>query len=797
MPLFDKRKKKQEANAEEQQRMARAEAMVSDTNKPATEGYTFDEEAEKKRALEAKSNERANPLITVIQGAEPGKSNTQKQQTYEPNSAALQNILKADASVNSALSADTNASQTVLSGIQDAENLDEIEQIKTDADAAKKEVQMQQSNLFNAMAGALDTMSDDEKNKMFGNAQNQMAQQNVNQGMLGTLGEQKQKPSYTSTATTGDIQKGIDDSLANYGAKAPIATIEKLGVQDYYPQVGKDIAVGNFTGSRIGSQTIYSGAGALLPMGLYDARKRALAEAAKQRQKDLEKFLDIPDTAAQFNTEFGQYAGNIIQDIAKKNNYDPSLIGRDKEGQLELKRLETTAKDISYADSTIKDLFERSTAKDGSTAGYIPEGMKNEMYKFRSGLTDNMEDYFTGKKKIGELTNNLRVYADGTKMINEMLPKWTDESNQTQRPISLKSGLEITDKEYAKINEAIKGINEGSGDYDSHISMLKKYYSVNDSLVDDWCDLQGYSKDDLARKSLKEYMMAQIPEESFVQEVKSLANKNYDYWKTRGEWAREDEKNKTYFTLLVEEADKQNVPVKANGVIQSWNANPNKSQADKQKDLASLYAGFSTPTVSTMNNKYAYGKIKVDPKAASDRPVSVTASNGEIKLKKTDGGFEYVNLGLAAKKLNKNGTIYVNGVSYKVPENSDDYKTILEVKKSGAVPGIDYEKHVQAAYKKNGVPYEVTTDNLNTYTNAQDKTWIGTSLSNTAFPEEVVTGYDESGKPIKETKWNKSTSEIRYRADLNTMEGRDIMDFTQGARQQSVSGGEAKDSPIK
>ncbi len=47
--------------------------------------------------------------------------------------------------------------------------------------------------------------------------------------------------------------------------KAPQLAIEKLGVQDYYPEIGRDIAVGTFSGSRIGSQTIYSGAGDVQP----------------------------------------------------------------------------------------------------------------------------------------------------------------------------------------------------------------------------------------------------------------------------------------------------------------------------------------------------------------------------------------------------------------------------------------------------------------------------------------------------------------------------------------------------
>ena len=395
------KKRRVEATAEEQEIMKRAEAKAAGiSDKPSTGGYTFDEKKEAERAIEAKQQ----PGVTVVEGAPSGMPGNEKQEatyqqkttTFTPeqaNSEALQKLLNdenQDVAVNSALSADTNAKTEILGSITDPNTtLQDIDKIEGTADAAQSEIQKQQTNLVNASST-----------------------------VLTNIGEEKDKPTYDKTATKDDINKEIDNSMASYGANAPTGVIEKLGVQDYYPQVGRDVAVGNFTGSRIGSQTIYSGAGVLLPMGLYDARKRALAEAAKERQKTLQKFLDIPDTADQFNTEFGQYAGNIILDIAKKNNYDPNLIGRDKEGQLELKRLETTAKDIKYADGIIKSLIEKATTKDGGTAGYIPEKMKNEMYNFQSGLVDNMQDYFSGKKKIGYLTNNLRIFADGRKWIN-------------------------------------------------------------------------------------------------------------------------------------------------------------------------------------------------------------------------------------------------------------------------------------------------------------------------------------------------------------------------------------------
>jgi len=769
------KKRRVEATAEEQEMMRRAEAKAAaiDKKQPVVEEETTVIEPQQK------------PVgVTVVEGAPSGMPGNEKQEatyqqkttTFTPeqaNSEALQKLLNdenQDVAVNSALSADTNAKTEILGSITDPNTtLQDIDKIEGTADAAQSEIQKQQTNLVNASST-----------------------------VLTNIGEEKDKPTYDKKATKDDVNKEIDNSMANYGANAPTGVIEKLGVQDYYPQVGRDVAVGNFTGSRIGSQTIYSGAGVLLPMGLYDARKRALAQAAKERQATLQKFLDIPDAPDQLNLEFGQYAGNIILDIAKKNNYDPNLIPRDKQGMLELKRLENTAKELHLVDKTIGALIDKATTKDGGTAGYIPEKMKNEMYKFKSGLLDDMQDYFSGKKDIGNLTNNLRIYADGTKWINEMLPKWTAESNKTQRPVSLKTGLTIGENDVKKIQETVKAINEGSGDYDSHVTLLKKYFSIDEKLVDDWCDLQGYPKDDLARESLKQYFEKQIPEASFIEEVKSLSNKNYDYWKTRGDWKREDEKNKTFFTLLQDEADKRNIPGQVSGIYANWST---KSQDQKQNELALVYQGLGVVTKNSKNKKDAYALINVDSKSAFAAPVNVSKSNqsATIELKRADGGKEWVNLNTAAKYLQKDGnTAWIGGVKYTIPKDSDDYTAIKNFKNNNSVQVIDNVKEVRAGhYGSDGNLYNLSTDNMNNYLSSNKKTVVVTVEGNVGVWRDVKVGVDEKGKPIYEKQIQKSSANVRYAGDNNDQQFRDIINVTQGQAQQRMAGGGFNYAPVK
>lgn len=61
-----------------------------------------------------------------------------------------------------------------------------------------------------------------------------------------------------------------------------------LSVDTYYPGINHHIAVGNYSGSEIGSATLFAPGGALVPIGMMDARDAAVKRAALQRAKDID-----------------------------------------------------------------------------------------------------------------------------------------------------------------------------------------------------------------------------------------------------------------------------------------------------------------------------------------------------------------------------------------------------------------------------------------------------------------------------------------------------------------------------
>jgi hypothetical protein len=64
----------------------------------------------------------------------------------------------------------------------------------------------------------------------------------------------------------------------------------RLPNEAYYPDLGHNIAVGNYSGKAIGSTTLFAPGGGLVPLGAMDAREAAIQQAAMKKIKDLEDF---------------------------------------------------------------------------------------------------------------------------------------------------------------------------------------------------------------------------------------------------------------------------------------------------------------------------------------------------------------------------------------------------------------------------------------------------------------------------------------------------------------------------
>lgn len=339
---------------------------------------------------------------------------------------------------------------------------------------------------------------------------------------------QPTRPAFDQVATKDQVMNDIAGMYIKGQENVPYAVVEKLGIQDYYPNVGRDIAVGTFSGSRIGSQTIYSGAGALLPMGLYDARKRALKEAAKTKQAEIDKILTVPDTTPQLKEAFSAYALKKKYEDLARNNFDPALYSRDLEARKNDIMLEATAKKLTYATQMAQKLLDGTMPKDGKPGNYMPEEQKKLLRELLTGTMEDPEAFFSGKKNINDYSKNVKQYADGTVVINDMIKQWT--ANPVELPVNLKTGVALSEADVANINSAtdqyLKSVEDGNPDTNSYMTMIKKYYDIDTKVIDDWADAQGYDKNDPVRDTLKDYLKHQVPAASFIQKVVTNANQN-------------------------------------------------------------------------------------------------------------------------------------------------------------------------------------------------------------------------------------------------------------------------------
>lgn len=88
---------------------------------------------------------------------------------------------------------------------------------------------------------------------------------------------------YTPQGLSPQQQQNFNKQYAPQSKKA-------LDPTDYYPDLHHNINVGNYSGSEIGSASLFAPGGGLVPLGMMDARDAAVQHAAMKKAKDIEDF---------------------------------------------------------------------------------------------------------------------------------------------------------------------------------------------------------------------------------------------------------------------------------------------------------------------------------------------------------------------------------------------------------------------------------------------------------------------------------------------------------------------------
>lgn len=370
-------------------------------------------------------------------------------------------------------------------------------------------------------------------------------------------------PSYTQIANTQDVEQGIADMYARMNAQIPNAVVEKLGVQDYYPNIGREIGVGTFSGSRIGSQTIYSGAGALLPMGLYDARKRALAEAAKEKKKQLDKFYDVIETAPQYQKAVNESWNDWLNQGLAKHNFDPDKFLADPNMRKEYAKRLSNAKDITYwttwADNYLKDADKKenyATAEGVAIAGQI-----------KMAMIDHMDEIASGQKSLKDFVDldKAKLYGNIIPQMDIVVKETLSNANLGKMPINMRTGIAGMDpEEFAQQrDEFVMKLKSKTLGKDEYLSGFKKFFTGDyEKIVDGLIESGKFSEEQ--RDAALDYFAGQMQEQielkpEFVEndqmEAARLAEERRQF---NAEFERKKQEGKTPWTIQNELMSKPN-----------------------------------------------------------------------------------------------------------------------------------------------------------------------------------------------------------------------------------------------
>lgn len=257
--------------------------------------------------------------------------------------------------------------------------------------------------------------------------------------------------------TTDDYSLGLtpdqEAEMTQYSnAEKPVTG--GLALTDYYPDVNNPVGVGSYSGSMIGSTTLFAPGGGLVPLGMMDARDKAIQDAAFAKVKEYDAFRKLyqapttklvniqPEISKEYNTMLQGYMAEAKKKYGK--NWTKAL-EQDSNFQSKNKAFQDLAK---YGDSIVEAKARLDEAK--KTGKYTVTPALIETEKKLLSATDPDSPEF---KKLGDYYRAFNMDLDFNDVYNEAV------------------------KEVAMQQDAQAGINVNDPEYLSTFKSTDKYYS--------------------------------------------------------------------------------------------------------------------------------------------------------------------------------------------------------------------------------------------------------------------------------------------------------------------------------
>lgn len=240
----------------------------------------------------------------------------------------------------------------------------------------------------------------------------------------------------------------------------------------YYPDVHNNINVGNSSGSIIGSQTLFAPGGGLIPLGLMDARDKALMHASLQKQKEVEDFRKqfkaptskLTNINEGLTDEYFNYINSTWKSALKRAGGDPNRATAMLKNNPDFWAKEKSFQDLAKrGDAVVGKLAEIQSAMKDDKHIVSPalREAQQRVQEYMNPSSDNFKNLSSAIMKMDADLEFGKVAEDMLKgLVSSKTGRAYDRSNpdafvvskeeiESLSPEAIKSGLDNLQKIYA------------------------------------------------------------------------------------------------------------------------------------------------------------------------------------------------------------------------------------------------------------------------------------------------------------------------------------------------------------
>lgn len=200
-----------------------------------------------------------------------------------------------------------------------------------------------------------------------------------------------------------------------------------LPLHQYYPTLGGNVNVGNYSGSQIGSTTLFAPDAGLVGLGVLDARDKAIQDAAFRKRQDVDQFLNkfkspsskLVNINDQLREEYFGHLEKGWQGALKAAGGDASKAAFMLKNDMKFQQKERSFQDLAkFGDSIVskvaQDEEEIKSGKFVPTPSY--KELKTKLY---TALDPSHPDF----QNLGNTFRKMQLETDFSNAFNEVTKK--------------------------------------------------------------------------------------------------------------------------------------------------------------------------------------------------------------------------------------------------------------------------------------------------------------------------------------------------------------------------------------